>query len=91
MPNKATELHVDVEVQFTLPKPIIKPWEELVHNKHKIGLGYEKDLSFHIPDYSKPIQFQSVGFLHDSSPPVVPDSTPLPQQQQQIVKCQHYD
>ena len=63
----------------TLPKPIIKPWEELVHNKHRIGLGYEKDVSFHIPDYLKPIQFQSVGFLHDSSPSA---SAPLPQQQQ---------
>jgi len=57
------DLHADAEVQFSLPNPIIKPWEQLVHNKHKIGIGYDKDMSFHIPYYSKPIQFQSVGFL----------------------------
>ena len=100
VPNKAVVVHANVETQFALPKPIIRLWEQLVHNKHKTGLGYDKDLSFHIPDYAKPIQFQSVGFIHDSSPtlhdispPVVPDSAPLPQQQQQqqIVKCQHCD
>ena len=97
--NKAAVVHADADTQSALPKPIIKPWEQLVHNKHKTGLGYDKDLSFHIPDYAKPIQFQSAGFIHDSSPapydssaPAVPDSAPLPQQQQQqIVKCQHCD
>jgi len=71
-----------VEIQRSLPKPIIRPWKELVNNKHKIGLGYDKDVSFHIPDYSKPVQFHSVGFIHDSSPSVVPGSGPLPQQRQ---------
>ena len=102
IPNKATIVHADAETQSALPKPIIRPWEQLVHNKHKTGLGYDKDLSFHIPDYANPIQFQSAGFIHDSSlaphdssPPAVPDSTPLPhqqqQQKQQFVKCQHCD
>jgi len=81
--NKAAVVHADVETQSALPKPIIRPWEQLVHNKHITGLGYEKDLTFHILDYSKPIQFQSAGFLHDSSHPVVPDFAPLPQQQKQ--------
>ena len=99
--NKAVVVHADAEVQFALPKTIIRPWEQLVHNKHRTSLGYDKDLSFHIPDYSKPIQFQSAGFIHDISPAThdssasaVPDSSPLPQQQQQqqqIVKCQHCD
>lgn len=78
VPNEAVVVHADAEVQFTLPKPIIRPLEGLVLNKHKTGLGYDKEVSFHIPIYSKPIQFQSVGFLHDSSPSTVPDSTPLP-------------
>ena len=102
VPNKAASVHADAETQSALPKPIIRPWEQLVHNKHRTGLGYDKDLSFHIPDYAKPIQFQSAGFIHDSSAAphdsstsAVPDSTLLPQQQQQqqkhIVKCQHYD
>ena len=81
LPNKAAVIHADAETQSTLPKPIIRPWEKLVHNKHITGLGYDKDLSFHIPDYSKPIQFQSAEFIHDSSHPAVPDSAPLPQQQ----------
>ena len=102
VPNKVAAVHADVETQSALPKPIIRPWEQLVHNKHRTGLGYDKDLSFHIPDYAKPIQFQSAGFIHDnssapydSSASAVPDSAPLPQQQkqqqQQIVKCQHCD
>lgn len=55
--DKAVRLHADAEVQLALPKPIIKPWEHLVHNKHRTGLGYDKDVFFHIPDYSKPTQF----------------------------------
>ena len=50
-------LHADAAAQPALPKPIIRPWEELVHNKHRKRLGYEKELSFHISDYSKPIKF----------------------------------
>ena len=81
--------HADASVQPALLKPIIRPWEELVHNKHKTGLGYDKDVSFHIPDYTKPIIFQSAGFLYESSPEAVLD--PVPQQQHQIEKCQHCD
>lgn len=54
-PMKKKKLHVDVEIQHTLPNTIIRPLEELVHNKHKTCLGYEKDVSFHILDYSKSI------------------------------------
>ena len=90
--NKAAVVYADAETQSALPKPIIRPWEQLVHNKHRTGLGYDKDLSFHIPDYAKPIQFQSAGFIYDSSPAPHDSSTsavPLlqQQQQQQIVKC----
>ena len=73
------DLHAEASIQPSPPKPIIRPWEELVHNKHKTGFGYDKELSFHIPDYSKPIKFQSVGFLHDSSHLVVLDPAPFPQ------------
>ena len=45
-------LHADAVAQSALPKPIVRPWENLVHNKHKIVLGYDKELSFHIPNYS---------------------------------------
>jgi hypothetical protein len=34
---------------------------------HKIGIIYEKEVTFHIPYYTKPIQFQSVGFLQEIS------------------------
>jgi len=52
-----------VPVQIS-SKPIIKPWEELQSNKNRRGLGYDKDeINLHIPDYSKPIKFVSVGFL----------------------------
>ena len=85
------DLHADAAVQPALLKPIIRPWEELVHNKHRTGLGYDEDVSFHIPYYTKPIKFQSVGFLYDSSPSVVPDSAPLSQQPQHIIICQHSD
>lgn len=45
-------------------KPIIKPWEELQSNKNRRGLGYIiDDANLHIPDYSRPIKFVSVGFL----------------------------
>ena len=57
MPSIRADLHAEANIQLAPPKPIIRPWEELVHNKHRIGLGYDKDLSFHIPDYSKPIKF----------------------------------
>jgi len=47
------------QVQNTLSKPIIRPWEEIIYNKNRTGLGYDKEVTFHIPDYSRPIKFQS--------------------------------
>ena len=47
---RRANFHVDAAAQPTLPKPIIRPWEELVHNKHRTSLGYEKDVSSHILD-----------------------------------------
>ena len=92
VPNEATVVHADAEIQPALPKSVIRPWEEHVHNKHITGLGYGNDVSFNILDQSKPIHFQSARFRHDSSPSAIPNSTPLPQQQeQQIVKCEHCD
>lgn len=52
-------------------KPIIptafrRLWEEIIHNKNITGLGYNKDIldvCVHIPNFSKPIQLCSVGFL----------------------------
>jgi len=41
VPNEAV-VHADAEIQSALPKSIIRPWEELVHNKHRTGLGYDK-------------------------------------------------
>jgi hypothetical protein len=42
-----------------------RPWEELSFKKNRHGLGYDKGNNFHIPDYSKPIQFVSAGFLEE--------------------------
>jgi hypothetical protein len=55
------------QVQNTISKPIIRPWEEIKYNKNRIGLGYDKEVTFHIPNYSKPIKFQSDGFLQEVS------------------------
>jgi hypothetical protein len=42
------------QVQNTLSKPIIRPWEEIIYKKNRTRLGYDKEVTFHIPDYSKP-------------------------------------
>lgn len=47
--------HEDVKVPLAIPKPIIKPCEEVINNKHITGLEYEKEVMFHILDHSKPI------------------------------------
>jgi hypothetical protein len=70
------------QVQNTLSKPIIRPWEEIIYNKNRTGLGYDKEVTFHIPDYSRPIKFQSAGFLQEAS------TSPV-QVQNQNDKCQH--
>lgn len=41
-------------------------------------MGYNKDVPFHVPDFSKAIHFHSVGFLGD-----------VILQPQQIIRCQH--
>jgi hypothetical protein len=62
--SKCEALH---QVQHDLSMPIIRPWEELHFNRNKHGLGYENQNSFHIPNYSKPILFVSIGFLQENS------------------------
>lgn len=57
VPNEAAELCVDTKIQLATTKPIIRPWEKIVHNKHKLGLGYDKDVSFNILDYLNPVKF----------------------------------
>jgi hypothetical protein len=64
-------------VQNTLSKPIIIPWEEIIYNKNRTGFRYDKEVTFHIPDYSRPIKFQSDGFLQDDS------LSPIPVQHQE--------
>jgi hypothetical protein len=51
--------------QNDLSKMVVRPWEELLFNKDQHGLGYEKGNNFHIPDYFKPVQFVSAGFLEE--------------------------
>ena len=69
-------------VENTFSKSIIRPWEEINYNKNITRLGYDKEVTYHTPDYSKPIQFQSLGFLQEDSPSPVPV-------QHQNAKCQH--
>jgi hypothetical protein len=53
------------EDRLPLSKTIIRPWEEIKNKRHRTSIRYEKDVAFHIPDYT--IQFQSVGLLQESS------------------------
>jgi len=78
--NEVNEVDV-FHAQLALSKPIIRPWEEVVPNMLRTRLGYDKKVSFFIPNYSKPMQFQSVGFLNEIS------SSDL----HEILKCQHCD
>jgi hypothetical protein len=68
--------------QLPLSKLIIRSWEEIRHNKHRTDIGNEKEATFHIPDYTKPIQFQGIGLLQESSHSLAPV-------QEQISICQH--
>jgi hypothetical protein len=36
-----------------------------MNKNHKTSVEYENEVIFHIPDYSKPIQFESVEFLQE--------------------------
>jgi hypothetical protein len=71
------------EDQLSLSKQIIRPWEEIKINRHSTGIRYGKDVTFHNLDYNKPIHFQIVGILQESS------GSPAPIQEQ-IPICQHY-
>jgi hypothetical protein len=42
-------------VQLSLSKPIIRAWEEIRENKHITCIRYEKEVTFHILEYTKPI------------------------------------
>jgi hypothetical protein len=70
------------EVQLPLSKTIIIAWEEIIKKNHRTSIGYEKEVTFHIPDYTKLIWFQSVGLLQENlySISIV---------QEHISKCQH--
>ena len=52
---------MDIEVLPILSKPTLKPWEEVTRNKHKTILGYDKEVTIYIHDFSKPIQFKVLG------------------------------
>jgi hypothetical protein len=47
--NQLSQQHV----HNILSNPIIITWEEIKNNKHRTILGYEKEFTFHIPDYFK--------------------------------------
>jgi hypothetical protein len=70
------------QFQNTLFNPIIRPWEEINYNKNRERLGYDKEVTFNILNYSRPMQFQSVGFLQEVL------NSPVPVQHQNE-KCQH--
>lgn len=53
---------------------MIRPWEEISFNKDRHGLGYNKENTLFVPNFSKQFHFVSVGFL-DSD--------------QNMVKCYH--
>ena len=53
--------------QLPLSQKIIRAWEEIRKNKHRTNIGYEKYVTFNIPYYTKPIQFQSARLLQDIS------------------------
>lgn len=61
--NYICEGHFHTDVKPTVPKTFSRPWEEIFHNKNRSSLGYNKDVSFHVRDLSKPIQFHSVRFM----------------------------
>jgi hypothetical protein len=60
--NKCEELK---EQQNDLSKMVVIPWEELSFNKNRHDLGYDKDNNFHIPNYSKRVQFVSARFSEE--------------------------
>ena len=63
--NEDEVMHAEVPLVFS--KTIIRPWEEINHNKQKTSLGYEKEVAVPSFDFSKPIHFQGARFLNESS------------------------
>jgi hypothetical protein len=55
------------DIQLSLSKHIIRPWEEIINNKNITDIRYEKEVTLHILDYTKSIEFQIVGMLKESS------------------------
>jgi hypothetical protein len=55
------------QVQNNLTTPIVKPWEEIHNDKHETRIKYDKEVTFHIIYYSRPIHFHSLGFLQGDS------------------------
>jgi len=62
---------------------MIKPREEIRNNKHRTCIGYEKEVAFHSSNYTKSIQFQSIGLLQEGL------YSPAPVQEK-ILKCQNF-
>jgi len=58
VPNEAAKSYADTKIQSTLPKQIIRPWEELVHNKHRIGLDMIKRFPFTFQIAQSPSNFR---------------------------------
>jgi hypothetical protein len=56
--NETTPNSSAKEDQLPLSNPIIKLWEEITNNKHIIGIKYENEVTFPIPDYIKTIQYK---------------------------------
>ena len=61
--NDKNKCEEEKEQQNDISKMFFRPWEELSLKKNRHGLEYDKGNNFHIPDYSKPIQFVSAEFL----------------------------
>lgn len=75
--ENATECSYD---KLVIPKTFVRRREEIRHNKHRTSLGYKEDImdvSFHIPDFAEPIQFQSVGFLDGFVPEKLIDANSI--------------
>jgi hypothetical protein len=51
--NETTPDSSAKEDQLPLSNPVIRPWEEITNNKHIIGIKYENEVTFPIPDYIK--------------------------------------
>ena len=83
------------QLQINLSKPFIRHWKEIFNNKHRKGLGYEKENTFHILDYSKQVKFVSARILHedlkekDSKFQQIDAKEDDKQSEESIDECQH--